>query len=366
MTLLRPELSRLVPYNAGLTLDDVIARAGGRPIAKLASNENPAPQAPEVLEAARQAVETLHLYPDPAGRRLTGTLARMAGIPENRVILGDGSEDLLNVLARCLLRPGDRVVTLYPSFPLHEDYAQMMGASVTRVNLRQNRIDIDALEAALAEPVRLAIFAQPMNPAGLWLTPEDLSRVLAAQHPQTVLCIDEAYLEYAGGPDFGQAGAALAAQDKPLLILRTFSKAWGLAGLRIGYGLSNSAELIRGMNLVRTPFNVNGVAQAAALAALAHPEAMQAGVAQVLAERDRMAAALAEIGLETLPTKGNFLFVRGPVASVILADRLIAEGVLVKPWKQPGYEDWFRVSVGLKRENDQFLAALTTLLAHGF
>ena len=105
MTLLRPELSRLVPYNAGLTLDDVIARAGGKPIAKLASNENPAPKAPEVLEAARQAVETLHLYPDPAGRRLVGTLARMAGIPQDRVILGDGSEDLLNVLARCLLRP---------------------------------------------------------------------------------------------------------------------------------------------------------------------------------------------------------------------------------------------------------------------
>lgn len=357
--LLRPELASLTTYNAGLTMDDVLLRCAGKPVAKLASNENPYPQAPEVAQAITQATKTTHLYPDPQGRRLASQIAGMTGASLDRIILGDGSEDLLNVLSRCLLRPRDEVVTLYPSFPLHEDYAQMMGAKVTRVGLTANRrIDLDALLDAVSRPVRLTLFANPANPFGLWLTGLDLDRVLAAQHPKSVLCLDEAYLEYAEGADFLPATARLQSHDKPLLILRTFSKAYGLAGLRIGYGVSNTAELVRGMNLVRTPFNVNSFAQAAAFAALTHPAAMKAAVSMVLKERERMRAALSKVGVTVLPSKGNFLFIDGGCPSVELADRLIPEGVLVKPWKQSGYETWLRVSVGLPCENDQFLAAL--------
>lgn len=361
--LLRPELTPLKTYNAGLTLEDVASRCPDKPVAKLASNENPYSQAPEVIAAVQQAAAALHLYPDPQGRRLAARLSGMTGVPADQVIFGDGSEDLLNVLARCLLRPGDRVLTLYPSFPLHEDYAQMMGAGVTRVPLdADHQIDFAALLRAVAQPVRLTIFANPLNPAGVWLTGEELARVLNAQHPESVLCIDEAYVEYAGGDGFRPATEWLATHEKPLLILRTFSKAYGLAALRIGYGLSNSAELIRGMNLVRTPFNVNAIAQAAALAALDHPAAMAAAVGKVRTERARMAATLQGMGLKVLPSKGNFLFVNGGMPSARLADRLIDHGVLVKPWKQAGYETWFRVSVGLPHENDQFLKALTQLI----
>lgn len=363
LPLLRPELASLVAYNAGLTLEDVLSRCGGKPVAKLASNENPYPQAAEVSEAIRLTAEAVHLYPDPRGRKLAARIAGLTGASPDHVILGDGSEDLLNVLARCLLRAGDEVVTLFPSFPLHEDYALMMGARVTRIGLTDDRrIDIDALAAAVARPARLTIFANPMNPAGLWLTGAELDRLLAAQYPGNVLCLDEAYLEYAEGPDFTPATTRLQGHDKPLLILRTFSKAYGLAALRVGYGLSNSLALIRGMNLVRTPFNVNAVAQAAAVAALDHPQAMLSSVAAVVAERARIYDALRGMGLNVMPSKGNFLFVEGRGASVALADRLISEGVLVKPWKQSGYETWFRVSVGLPHENDQFLSALAPAL----
>ena len=361
--LLRPELAPLKTYNAGLTMEDVLSRCGGKPVAKLASNENPYPQVPQVAEAIRKATESVHLYPDPHGRKLIARLAELTEVSIDRIALGDGSEDLLNVLARCLLRPGDEVVTLYPSFPLHEDYAQMMGASVIRIGLTDERqIDLNALLKAVARPVRLSLFANPMNPVGLWLTGAELDQVLAAQHPDSVLCIDEAYLEYAEGKDFQPATARLQSHNKPLLILRTFSKAYGLAALRIGYGLSNNAELIRGMNLVRTPFNVNAVAQAAALAALGHPEAMQSSVKAVVAERERMRDSLTGMGLNVFSSKGNFLFIEGRGPSVDLADRLVTEGVLVKPWKQSGYENWFRVSVGLQHENDQFLIALAALL----
>lgn len=355
---LRPELDPLVTYNAGLTLGEVRARCGNKPVAKLASNENPYPQAQEVIDAIQSASGSVHLYPDPQGRKLATRIAEKTGANLDCVILGDGSEDLLNVLARCLLRPGDEVVTLYPSFPLHEDYAQMMGARVTRIGLVNQRIDVDALLEAVARPVRLTLFSNPMNPAGLWLTAAELDRVLAAQHPDSILCLDEAYLEYAGGEGFISGTARLQSHDKPILILRTFSKAYGLAALRVGYGISNSPGLVRGMNLVRTPFNVNAIGQAAALAAFEHPQAMQLSVAKVVEERARMFGELKSMGLNVLPSKGNFLFVEGRGPSVVLADRLIAEGVLVKPWKQVDYDTWFRVSVGLQRENDQFLAAL--------
>ncbi|TDH39330.1 histidinol-phosphate transaminase [Pseudohoeflea suaedae] len=359
----RSEIAALKPYNSGLTLDDVAARAGGRRIAKLASNENPHGPNEATKKAMADAISRPFLYPDPSGRALVDEIAAQTGAEKSRIVLGDGSEDLLNVLARASLNAGDEVVTLFPSFPLHEDYAIMMGAEVTRIGLTSEfSIDTPALLKAAARPVRLILIANPMNPAGLWLTPKDLDALLDAQHPDSLLCLDEAYVEYAAGPDFASAATRLESHDKPLLILRTFSKAYGLAALRIGYGISNSDDVIRAMNLVRTPFNVNAVAQAAALAAMTRTDAMDQAVAHTLKERARMAETLTGMGLRVLPSKGNFLFVDCGQPSIEVADRLIDHGVVVKPWKQEGYETFIRVSVGLTWENDQFLEALSRVL----
>lgn len=359
----RSEISALKPYNSGLTLDDVAARAGGRRIAKLASNENPHGPNEATKKAMTDAISRPFLYPDPSGRALVEEIAAQTGAEKSRIVLGDGSEDLLNVLARAFLSAGDEVVTLYPSFPLHEDYAIMMGAQVIRIGLTPEfSIDTSALLEAAARPIRLILIANPMNPAGLWLTPQDLDALLQAQHPDTLLCLDEAYVEYAAGPDFASAATRLAKHNKPLLILRTFSKAYGLAALRIGYGISNSDDVIRAMHLVRTPFNVNGVALAGALAAMTETRSMDQAVAYTLRERERMAEKLREMGLRVLPSKGNFLFVDCGQPSTEVADRLIDFGVVVKPWKQEGYETFIRVSVGLDWENDQFLEAMTRVL----
>jgi histidinol-phosphate aminotransferase len=362
-SILRPELAALNKYNSGLTLEDVARRYRRGPIAKLGSNENPYGVPQEVRDAMTMAVATPHLYPDPSGRRVAQEIAAQAGLETEQVILGNGSEDLLNVLARTVLRPGDEVVTLYPSFPLHEDYARMMGAEVRRVGLSADRrMDVDRLAEAVSRPVRLTIFSNPMNPTGLWLTSGDLDRILAAQHPDSVLCLDEAYLEYALGEDFLPGTLRIAQHDKPLLILRTFSKAHGLAGLRIGYGLSNDETLIRGMNLTRTPFNVNAVAQAGALASLRHPACMETAVRNVSTERARIARTLGDLGLEVFPSRANFLFVNGGRPSIEMAEALVDEGVVVKPWKQAGFETFFRVSVGRSWENTRFLDALRKIL----
>lgn len=355
----RPELAQLSPYNPGLTIDEIRARWADGPIAKLASNENPHPLPDAVRSAIASALDGTHLYPDPEARALSQALAHETGIAASRFIFGDGSEDLLNILCRATLRSGDEVVTIYPSFPLHEDYARMMGARVTRVALNDaRRIDTDALLEAVARPHRLTLLSNPANPTGLWLAPGELRALLAAQHPQSVLCLDEAYAEYAVGETFNSGIDMLSGHTKPLVVLRTFSKAFGLAALRIGYGVSNSDDLLRAMNLVRTPFNVNGFAQAAALAALKNRGHMEASVRANLGERALMTEALAQMSLEVFPSNGNFLFFdcRGDAAAV--ADRLIDRGVVVKPWKQAGFETFIRVSVGLPRENAQFLDAL--------
>lgn len=361
-SLLRPELSGLLPYNAGLTVADVAARPGVTRVAKLGSNENLHGLPTPVHEAMAEALLSSHLYPDPAGRDLGAELASYLGCNGDQIVFGDGSEDLLNVLARAVLQPGDDIVTLYPSFPLHEDYAVMMGANVVRIGLKGDEIDVDALIEATRKPVRLVLFANPMNPAGLWLKPDEMARVLDAQHPETVLCIDEAYVEYAAHADFQSALDLLAAHDKPLLILRTFSKAWGLAGIRIGFGVTNRPELKRGLDLVRTPFNVNHIAQVAALAALANTDQMEVAAAATVAERARMADGLTELGLRFLPSAGNFLFVDMGRSSGPIAELLLNQGVIVKPWKQPGYENFMRISVGLAEDTDQLLVALKSVL----
>lgn len=360
--LLRPELASLPPYNAGLAAEEALARPGVTRVAKLGSNENPLGPSPEARAAAAAALDRMHVYPDPQGRALVADLAAGHGCAPWQVVLGNGSEDLLAVLARAILRPGDRVVTLYPSFPLHEDYARLMGAEVERVGLdATGQIDMPALLAAVARPARLLLFSNPMNPTGRWLSPAELAAVLAAVDPATVVCIDEAYHEYAEGADYASAEGLLAAHPGAALVLRTFSKAWGLAGLRIGYGLTNSRELRRGLDIARTPFNVNAPAQAAARAALSSPEAVATAVALVNRERDRVAARLAALGLRVLPSKGNFLFFDARRPSTDIAEALLDRGVIVKPWKQEGYTTWLRVSIGLESENDQFLDAMEAI-----
>lgn len=357
---LRPELAALAPYNAGLTVAEVASRPGVTRVAKLGSNENPLGPDPAVRQALEAALQRIAIYPDPVGRTLAAKLAARHGIAADRLVLGNGSEDLLAVLARAILRPGDKVVTLYPSFPLHEDYARLMGAEVIRIGLTpEGGVDVEALVRAVAQPVRLVLFANPMNPAGVWLSPQELGRVLDAVHPEAVTCLDEAYHEYAEGDDYGSGETRLSTHGGPLVILRTFSKAWGLAGLRVGYAMTNSGELKRGLDLARTPFNVNLMAQAAAEAALDHPGSVTVAAALVRRELPRVKAAIEALGLRVLPSKGNFLFFDAARPSVELAEALLDKGVIVKPWKQPGYETWLRVSIGTEADNGQFLAALS-------
>ncbi|WP_412033498.1 histidinol-phosphate transaminase [Mesorhizobium sp. CO1-1-8] len=357
--MVRTEVNRLSPYNSGLTIDEVQQRYAPARIAKLGSNENPLGPSPTLATMMHAGSEMFRLYPDPAGRKLRQAIGDKYAVTEDQIILGNGSEDLLSIISRAVLRPGDAVVTLYPSFPLHEDYATLMGATVKRVVVNDDlTINVDALVEAVRERPRMLLFSNPMNPVGSWLSGGDLSRALDATSDETLIVIDEAYAEYAVGDDYTSSLPYLRRCDRPWIVLRTFSKAFGLAGLRIGFGIVGDPELRALLDRVRTPFNANAMAQAAALAALADEDHLARVVALATAERARVKTFLRSKGLDVAASRGNFLFFNCRQDASVFVESLLRQGVIVKPWKQQGFDTYVRVSIGSASENDHFMAAL--------
>lgn len=362
--LARPEIGQLPVYNAGLSSDAVRARYGVDHVARLGSNENPDGASPAVARALVDIAMECTNYPDASGRELSHAIADLVQADPGCIVLGNGSENLLEVLCQVFLAPGDRVVTLIPSFGLHEIYPRMMGATVEMVPATADmNYDVDAWCAALSRGAKLVFLSNPSNPVGCMLDADAFRRVIDAMPADAILVVDEAYYEYAvHSPGFPDALAELRRRDLHWIVLRTFSKAWGLAGLRVGYGVASSAELAGLVHRVRTPFNVNLAAQKAALAALSDPGHMQASVRRAIQAREAMAQALRDMGLFVAPSAGNFLFVdvgrdNGPVA-----EGLLAHGVIIKPWKERGYERFIRVSVGSERDNELFLDSLQKIL----
>ena len=373
-TLARAEVRPLPAYNAGLSSEAVRARYGVDRIARLASNENPFGVSPAVAQALASLASDVGNYPDAGCTALREAISARTGVPAERFVFGNGSEDLLKLLCEVFLAPGDTVVTQRPVFGLHQIYPEMMGAKVELLELHSELgFDVDAWCAALQRQPKLAFLPNPSNPVGCMLDSTAFARVLAATSPQTVLVVDEAYYEYAlhseGYPDVLQQ---LQAHKGPWIVLRTFSKAWGLAGLRVGYGMASSAELIGLIDKVRTPFNVNVAAQRAALAAWNDPAHMQQSVAKTVELREALRAQLVALssagqplaGVRIAPSVANFLFLDLGRPSVPVAEALLAQGVIIKPWKEPGFENYLRVSVGTAEDNALFVQALLQAVAY--
>lgn len=364
-TLIRSELSSIEPYNSGLSIEHVKQLYAPDQISKLGSNENPYGPSPSVLALFQKPDMLINLYPDSSGTELRNELGKQFKTPSEEIILGNGTEEVLSVISRTFLRNDDRVVTLYPSFPLHEDYAKLMGAVVEPIAINaQLKINTEALIQAASEPARMLMFANPMNPVGAWLNPENLARVIKATHPETLIVLDEAYFEYANGNDYASGLDLLRASGNPWIVLRTLSKAWGLAGLRIGFGICSSTLLKQAMDKTRPPFNVNTIAQAAALAALKDTSHMQKCVDTTLKQRKAVRQALEAKGYRIAPSNGNFLFfqTKGNTDEVNLG--LLKQGVIVKPWRQNSYDSFLRVSIGTVAENKHFLQSLEAVEAN--
>ena len=357
--LIRPEIEGLPTYNAGLAASRFQAVYGVPLRAKLDSNENPLGPSPAAIAAALAAAPGLGRYPDASGTALRTALADRLATTADRIILGNGSEDLIGVIYRTVLRPGDHVVTLCPSFGLHEFAAQACGARVTKVPFPADwRFPVEGLLRAMDKGARVLIFSSPSNPAGPAITKADFTRLIADTPTDTLIVFDEAYVEYLDPEARFEPLSLLAASGLAWISLRTFSKAHGLAGARVGYGIAHDAGLVAAMSKARNPFAVNAVAEAAALAALGDDGHLSHCLALARAERRRVSAALADIGITCAPSQTNFLFFDcgGPATGT--AEMLRQRGILIKAWMEPPFGNHARVTMGTPEENDLFLGAL--------
>jgi len=365
--LARPDVRRLPAYNAGLSSAAVRRCYGIERIARLGSNENPYGAGPAVGRALATLCDDIWAYPDSSCAALKQAIGEGIGIAPECILVGNGSENLLELLCLAFLQPGDRVVTQTPSFGLHVIYPQMMGAAVETIALdAQLGYDTDAWAAAAASGPKMLVLCNPSNPVGCRYGRADFARIVQAAPAHTLLVVDEAYYEYAlHDPDYPDSLAQLRARPGGWIVLRTFSKAWGLAGLRVGYGLASHAALAALGDRVRTPFNVNQAAQCAALAVWQDPRHMREAVLATVQSREQMARrmrALGVPGLRVAPSAANFLWLELGRANGPVHEALLARGFITKAWKDPGFEHCLRVSIGLPEQNDAFVDALDEIL----
>ncbi len=326
--------------------------------ARLHLNEPAFPPSPRVLEVLRLCEAALARYPDGAGTELRAALAARLGADAGCIVLGAGSDELIALAAAAFLAPGARCVAPAPSFPRYRSCGLLQAAQVIEVPVdREGGLDVEAMAAA-SRGARLVFAATPNNPTGGMLDAEALARLAGQVDASALLVLDEAYFEFgqaAGGPD---GLAALARRRGPWLLLRTFSKAYGLAGLRVGYGIASDPALAEALNRCRGMFNVGGLAQAAALAALEDERYAREQVARTAQARERLRTRLAALGMDCLPSAANFLAARTPLPAAEAMARLAADGVLVSPVGAAPFERHIRITVGTEADHERLLRAL--------
>lgn len=360
--LIRPSLASVQPYVPGRPLADLRRELGDVPITKLASNEGPYPPFPLAVEAIQRAATEQNLYPDPGSWAVRDALAERHGFDPDRIVVGNGMDSLIKVLCMTFLDPGDEIVMCWPSFVSYKQGATVEAATWTPVPLAADgAYDLDALAAAVTPATKIVVVVSPNNPTGGVVSDADLRRFLDALPPHVLPVLDEAYFEYL--PPGSHDGMALLRKGRYLVVMRTFSKAYGLAGLRVGW-MAGPEGLAEAMSPVRNAFDVNAVAQAAAVASIEDaPAHLPQRIAEASAERERMAHGLRGLGLEPLPSAANFLFVDvgGDEAKAIDA-ALTRRGVIVRPTAGFGAHGGLRITVGLPEQTDRLLLAMSEAL----
>lgn len=360
-----PGVQKLSPYVPGKPVDELARELGLDPqrIVKLASNENPLGPSPKATEAIRAELAELTRYPDGNGFELKQKIASRCGVNIDQITLGNGSNDILELVARAYLAPGLNAVFSEHAFAVYPLVTQAIGVEGRAVPAVNWGHDLDAMLKAIDEHTRIVFLANPNNPTGTWFGPHALAAFLKAVPENVLVVLDEAYIEYAEGDELPD-GLSYLADHSNLLVSRTFSKAYGLASLRVGYAIS-SAQIADVLNRVRQPFNVNSFALVAACAAMDDADYL-AKSRQVNDEgMAQFEQGFQQLGLSWIPSKGNFIAVDlgQPAAPVYQA--LLQEGVIVRPVAGYGMPTFLRVSIGTKEENSRFLEALAKVLARG-
>ena len=353
-------VSRLTPYHPGKPIAEVKREFGLTEVIKLASNENALGPSPMALAASREAAASVHLYPDTSSHDLTRAAAEHLGIPADHIIFGSGSDDIIHLLGLTFLTAGDEVVQAHPSFVRYESAAILNGALCHKVPLLDWTHDLEAMADRFNPNTRLVFIANPNNPTGTIVTESRVFAWLSRLPERAIAVFDEAYFEYVDSPHFPRLLACVR-DRKNVVILRTFSKAYGLAGIRLGYGIARP-EIIHHLNQVREPFNVSLLAQAAGLAALADHEHLSRTRDMNSLGKRQLYDGFQRLGLSFVPSEANFVWVDADRPCRPVFDSLLREGVIVRTGDIFGSPTHLRVTIGTRAQNQRFLDALEEVL----
>ena len=351
----------LQPYQPGKPIEELERELGISQSIKLASNENPLGPSAHALKAAQQALTQITLYPDAMGFRLKQRLFEVYGVPVDQLTLGNGSNDLLEMIARCFVNPGDEVIYSAHAFIVYKLVSQAIGATAIEVPARAFAHDLAAIADTASERTKLVFLANPNNPTGTAFTADELHQFMVRIPQTTLVVLDEAYTEYVSDDQLPD-GLELLNQYPNLIVTRTFSKAWGLAGLRVGFAAA-SPQITDMLNRLRQPFNVNIPALVAAEAVLEDSDYLRRSVEVNRSGLQQLYTGLEALNLTYIPSFGNFVAVEFASAAMPIYDALLRKGVIVRPVGIYAMPNHLRVSIGTEQENRRFLEALEQVLA---
>ena len=349
-------LHALVPYEPGKPVDEVARELGLDPteVVKLASNENPLGPSPKAKAAMIDALDQAHIYPDGGGWRLRSAIADKFGLGMKNVILGNGSNEIIEFVGHAFLRPGDQIITARHAFVVYKFMATLFGAETVEVPDPGFKHDLEAMADAITPRTRAVIIANPNNPTGTAVTQAEVDRFMGRVPDEVVVVFDEAYYEFLEAP--AETLKFIREGRGNVVVLRTFSKIQGLAGLRIGYGLGGK-EVVEILQKTRQPFNTNAIAQAGALAGLLDDEHQERTRQVTRAGRGQLERGFAGLGLEFVPTQANFILVRTG-RSTALFKAMLQRGVIIRDMASYDLPDWVRISIGTAAQNEKCLEVL--------
>lgn len=357
----KPHVVHLPVYQPGKPIEDVKRELGLERVVKLASNENPFGCSPRAKEAVLRELERLSLYPDGAAVALTEEVARRHGVLSEQLIFGCGSDEVIEMIAKAFFLPGDETVMATHTFSQYRHNAAVEGAIIVEAEMKDGTHDLDAMLAKVTGRTKVVWICNPNNPTGTIVSHAEVAAFLAKVSPEVLVVLDEAYIEYVTAPDYPN-GLALLQRHKNLILLRTFSKIYGLAALRIGYGIGHP-DVINLVNQVRPPFNTTRTAQAAALAAIQDEEFVQR-CREANSEGIRyLTGEFARMGLRHYPAHGNFILVDVGKPSGEVFQALLHKGYIVRAGASLGFPTSLRVTVGSREQNEGLIAALAETLA---
>ncbi|MBN1572295.1 MAG: histidinol-phosphate transaminase [Deltaproteobacteria bacterium] len=356
-------IQSLTPYPPGKPIEELERELGITGSIKLASNENPLGPSPMAVEAMKKAVANVHRYPDGSCFYLKEKLSELQGLKPENYIIGNGSNEIIEILIRVLVREGDEVIMGDPSFIVYRLVTQGVGGKSVIVPLKDWVFDLDAMKGAITDRTRLIFIDNPNNPVGTTIKKDDFSRFMEGLPRSLVVVLDEAYKEFdtsGESPIFSEYMEG----DVPIISTRTFSKLYGISGARIGYGVA-VPETISMLNRIRSPFNVNSFAQAGALAALSDHDFVKKTLDLTRSGMEYLYGEFKKLGLNYIPSQANFVLVDVGQPSPAVYNAMLKEGVIVRPMAGYGLANYIRITLGIPEENERFVAALKKILERG-